>query len=73
MISESAVDSTILALLSSEKGSAHDNSLEELHTMASKLRNRAERSRTHSPLLILHQCNDLQERSRLDDLRPDII
>jgi hypothetical protein len=63
MIPNSAVDSMILASILSEEGSASDRSLEEVHTVASKPRNCINRSQAHIQALILHQGNDLRERS----------
>ena len=54
MISESSVDSMILALESSEEGSINGNTLEEVHTVTSKARNYINGSLTPVIITIRH-------------------
>jgi hypothetical protein len=60
MISESAVDSMILALISSNEGLVDDSSLEEVRTVANKPRYCIERRYAYSPTEVrgYHQCDD---------------
>jgi hypothetical protein len=73
IISESPVEFMTSDLISSEGGSVCDSSPEEALTVTSKVRNCIIRSQAHVQVLIPHQGNDLRERSRLNDLGPDII
>ena len=72
-MSGSAVESMILALISSKEGSTRDCTLEEVHTMTNKARNCIEGSLAHARITILHQLNDFRERSRLYDRGSDIV
>ena len=63
----------ILPLISSGEGSIRGGTPEEVHTVTNKVQNCISRIQAHLPILILHQCNDIRERSRLDDPGSDII
>ena len=73
MTSESVVDSMIVGLISSEKGSVSAGGMKGIRTAASETRNYINGSLTYTRITILHQHNDLRKRSRFDDLSPDIV
>jgi hypothetical protein len=73
MIMETAVDPTILALISSRGQLDGAGSLKEVHTVDNKPEDHINCTSANTPTLVLQQCDDLGKRSRLDNFGPDIV